>query len=377
MSPFYRQLSRRSRLAGLTSLLVVAALSGGCAPDDGGPSCVDRLCDPGAFATTCFGNSLQKCASDGLSYTFTACNSQERCDASATPAKCSVRVCTTPGVSTCLNAVERETCSIDGGARIPETCATGTACRDGECVPNDCTTGADICTTNGFLTCAQGAWKSTTCVTGQTCVMNAGKPSCVPKRCTPLAARCQDRQVYTCDALGAVETVTPCADGEVCLGGLCQPPVCGVTPTTDVLSGEVAEGNAEIRFSINGSVRVLDLNAQALYTESGRRFLISATRNSRRIEIRLAPTSLLITGAWDSDIFNSTLATICYTDGATGAGVGDCDAPFTHREGPYKVQIKRNDGIGGRVEGTFEVTMTDINRDTLVLSGGSFSVNHR
>ena len=365
MSPSFGQVSQWRRLLGLAGLLAGVSLTAGCSPDDGGPGCVDRLCDPTTFTTGCFGNSLWKCAGDGLSYAFTPCNNQERCDASSAPATCSIRVCTTPGVSTCLNAVERE------------TCASGSACRDGECVPNDCTTGEDVCTTNGFLTCVQGAWQGTTCPTGQVCLMSGGIPSCAPKRCTPLAARCQDRNVYTCDALGATETETPCADGEVCLGGICQPPVCGATAPTDVIGSEVTEGTAEIRFSVNGTVRVLDLNAQAVFTEAGRRLVISATRNNRRVEIRLAPTTTLVTGGWDSDIFNPTLATICYTDGLTGDGVGDCEAPFTHREGAYKVTIQRNDGVGGRVQGTFEVTMTDVNRDELVLSGGSFSVTHR
>lgn len=363
----------------LLSLVAAALLilGPGCASDDGGPRCVDQLCDPGTFQATCLGNSLQTCAADGRAWVFTPCNAQERCDAAQTPARCNIRVCTTPGISTCLNAVERETCLADGSARERETCPSGSACRDGECVPNDCTTGEDMCTTNGYLRCIQGQWQSTTCSTGEVCRMSAGVPACGPRVCEPLTRRCQDRKVYACDALGATETETPCADGEICVGGLCQPQVCGVTVTEDVTGGDTTAGPTEIRFSLNGSVQTLTLNAQALYTEAGRTLTISATRNNRRLEIRLAPIARLVTGAWDSEIFNPTLVQACYTDGLSGDGVGDCEAPFTHREVSYKVNITTNGGVGERVEGTFDLVLENINRDTIELRDGSFSVIHR
>ncbi len=360
----------------LLILLAVSFLTA-CASDDGGPRCVDQLCDPGTFAASCFDNSLQTCAPDGRSYVFTPCNAQERCDASQSPARCNIRACTTPGVSTCLNAVERETCLPDGSARERVLCESGSACRDGECVPNDCTTSQDMCTTNGYLRCVQGQWQSTTCSTGEVCRMSAGAPACGSRVCEPLTRRCQDRKVYVCDALGATETEIPCADGEICTVGLCQPQVCGVTVTEDVMGGDTTAGPAEIRFSLNGTVQTLTLNAQAVYTEAGRTLTISATRNNRRLEIRLAPIARLVTGAWDSEIFNPTLVKACYTDWLSGDGVGDCEAPFTHREASYKVNITGNGGVGQRVEGTFDLVLENINRDTIELRDGSFSVIHR
>jgi hypothetical protein len=371
--PAARLTLRFDGLLGISAMFILAA----CASDDGGPRCVDQLCDPATTAATCHFNSVQKCAADGLSYSFTPCYAQERCDASVSPARCAIRACANPGVSTCLNAAERETCLADGSARVSENCGAGSSCRDGECVPVDCTTAEDMCTTNGFLRCVQGQWQSTTCPTGQVCQMNGEVPSCGPRRCTPNTARCEDRKVYACDALGATETEIPCAEGEICTQGQCQPLVCGVTPTEDTTGGDTAEQPTEIRFSINGVVQTLTLNAQATYTEVGRVFTISASRNSRRLEIRFAPIARLTTGAWDSEIFNPTLVTVCYTDGLSGEGVGDCPAPFTHASSAYKVAISRNGGIGERVDGTFDVTLTDVNRDTLELTDGSFSVVHR
>jgi hypothetical protein len=368
--------------------LGLALLAGACGEGDGGEACVAQLCDPATFVARCHGLSVMDCAQDGRSYVFSPCNAQERCEGpaasapvepTAAAARCTVRACTRPGVSTCLNAVERETCLSDGSARVRETCPTGEGCRDGVCVPADCRGEADTCTTNGLLRCVEGAWQQTTCPSGQVCAMTGGVPSCGAPRCVPNALRCEDRRVHVCDGLGGTETEVPCAEGEVCADGLCRPPVCGEAVTQpDVLGGEVTPAVAELRFNAGGVVQVLTLDAQASYTQVGRRLTLSARRGLQRFEIRLAPIAEVTTGAWDSTVFNPTQVVACWDDGAgDGAGVGDCEAPFTHAATTWQVAIARNGGLGARVEGTFSFDMADINRDPLAIRDGSFSVIYR
>jgi hypothetical protein len=357
------------------------ATLGGCAADDGGESCVSQLCDPATFGTRCLGTSLWRCAGDGLSYTFAPCNAQERCDGAVSPARCTVRACANPGVSTCVNAVERETCLADGSGRVREMCQSGQGCRDGVCVPADCTGLADTCTTNGLLRCVSRAWQQETCSRGEVCLSAGGVPACGPRRCVPNAVRCEDRRVHVCDGLGASETEIPCADGEICSAGVCQRPVCGAAPTPEPdasVGGDAGEAPAEIRLNVGGVVESLTLDAQATYTQVGRRLTLTARRGLKQLQIRLAPVAEVATGAWDSTIFNPTQVTACWNDGSgSDVGVGDCEAPFTHASSTWVMAITENGGLGARVEGTFAFDMADINRDPLTIRDGSFSVIYR
>lgn len=360
-------------------LLALAGFAG-CGDGDGGEACVARLCDPATFGTRCLGASLWRCADDGLSHVFSPCNAQERCDGSVSPARCTVRACANPGVSTCVNAVERETCLADGSGRQRESCPSGESCRDGACVASNCIGSEDRCTTNGFLRCVSGMWQQTTCPRGEVCVAAGGVPACAAPRCVPNGVRCEDRKVYVCDGLGASEEAFPCADGEICVAGVCQRPVCGVVAPTEDASGggEVIEAPAEIRLSVGGVVESLTLDAQATYTQVGRRLTLTARRGLKQLQINLAPITEVATGAWDSEIFNPTKVTACWNDGGgSEAGVGDCEAPYTHASSTWKVSITKNGGLGARVEGTFAFDMADINRDPLAVRDGSFSVVYR
>jgi hypothetical protein len=361
----------------LTGALGLASLA--ACGEESGATCAPRLCDPATFGTRCLGASLWRCADDGLSYVFSPCNAQERCDDASSPARCAIRACANPGVSTCLNATERELCLADGSGRERETCPSGESCRDGICVATSCIGSPDTCTTNGLLRCVSGQWQQQTCPRGEVCVASGGVPACAAPRCVPNAVRCEDRRVHVCDGLGASEQEFPCQDGEICQDGVCQPPICGVVNApADASSGEVSEGAAEIRLNVGGVVERLTLDAQATYTQVGRRLTLTARRGLKQLQIRLAPIAEVATGAWDNEVFNPTQVTACWNDGGNSeAGVGECEAPYTHASTSWKVAITANGGLGARVEGTFSFDMADINRDPLVVRDGSFSVIYR
>lgn len=361
---------------GLVSALCV--LGAACGGDEAGTPCVDALCQPGE-AAVCVGQELRTCAPDGRSYVYQACSVQQRCEGG----QCVPKTCTTIGQATCATPTSVRRCADDGSGFTTTDCASGETCRDGACAKTSCTTDADICTTNGFLKCSGGSWQQSTCPASQVCSLDGGVARCLPARCTPWATRCDGDVAKTCNARGSGEVEVACAKDEVCRSGQCQALVCGDSPTSDVVSDtsglpDTSDPTSQLIFTLDGVATTFDQNAFAAFDGGPRRLTIRASRSQTFLEIYLQPSNATVSGSYSSEVFNPVRLTACYkaTLGVVGE-FADCPEGTTHRATGYVINLTRNEGPGGRVEGTFTLTMQDRNTDTIVLSNGQINVRYR
>ena len=100
------------------------------------------------------------------------------------------------------------------------------------------------------------------------------------------------------------------------------------------------------------------------------------------VEIEIRPVKLGYTGVVDSEQGGDITGFIGYNDGtvpqgvdfAYGAGTNDKGQAFA---GSYHVEVTRNDGPGGRVEGTFYATLVSGDGSVqVVIENGTFAINH-
>ncbi len=370
----------------LAAFALLAALStAGCSDDDGN-KCVATVCDPATFGQVCVGHAVQSCAADGKRFVYTACSSQQRCDAAGASASCVARTCTTLAQTKCVSVTETERCNDDGSAVERSACAAAETCKDGACVPNECAdSDPDHCSTNGFLTCTEAAWVQQNCPVGDLCSLaDNGVARCNPAACTPEARRCEGDTVRVCDARGAGETIINCASDEVCVAGVCQAEVCGASTSdasdSEVVdasdTAEVSEPESKIVFTLNGVANTFDISAFATFDAGDRQVTVKGSKSTKQLELRFNPANMTIEGSFSSAIFNPVKVLVCYDTGGSVASFDDC-AGFTHRSVAYDVVITRNEGQGGRFEATFSATLEDENTDTIVLSAGQINVKYR
>lgn len=367
-------------------MLALSALAlGGCG-EDSVASCVASLCDP-TEAATCSGNDVRRCVG-GTAYSYTSCGAQQRCDASGAAATCVPRQCTTLGVATCRTPTMIEQCREDGSGVDTFDCGTGERCIDGACVPQVCGADPDVCTTNGFLRCASGAWQTSGCAPGQICSLAAGVASCGPRVCAPGTHRCVDAGASTsaraCNALGTLETGTTCGAGEVCVEGRCQDEVCGVD-TPDATGSDASdaadapEPEAQITFKLGGQTFVMNQSAFAAFDEGTRALTLRGARSSRELHIILENARSTLTGHFTDTEFSTVRVVVCWNDGGQTQTFDRCPEGFTHQSSAYVVDITTNPGpnLPGRVVGTFSATVNDQNGDPTAIVDGNFSLGFR
>ena len=367
--------ARLARSLAVSVFGLVAALVG-CGEEDSGPPCVDQICTSGE-AAVCSGQAVRTCASDGRSFSYAACSAQQRCDAGA----CVPKQCTTIGQATCASPTSVRRCADDGAGFTTTECASGETCRDGTCAPTVCATSEpDRCTTNGFLRCASGSWTQSTCPNNQVCALDGTVARCLPAQCSPLAKRCDGDTAKTCDARGASEVAETCGEEQVCKDGRCQLRLCGETIVNDVSDtsdGDVAPTTSQLLFTLNGSVVTFDQNAYADFDAGQRRLTMRATRNTDFLELYLQPSNATVDGSYSSEVFNPVRLTACYKGVGPVGNFTDCPAGTTHKSSAYVITITRNDGAGGRIVGTFTLTLADINTDTITLDAGQIDLRYR
>lgn len=362
----------------LTLALVAWLAFPGCGDD---AKCARELCDPASFGAVCVGHAVQTCAPDGQRFIYTACGDQQRCDAGA----CVARQCTTLGRSTCATVTSVERCKDDGSGLETIACADDETCKDGACVPTVCAGEADRCTDHGLVRCQDNAWVQDNCAAPQLCVVSGGGTArCTAPVCTPEARRCDGDTVKVCDARGMSETTEACAGGEVCVDGGCQVAVCGVDgadtsdagDTTDTIDGETSEPKSQILFTLNGVASTFDLSAFATFDSGKRTVTIHAQKSTRELELKLTPAPLTVSGSFSSEVFNPVKVVVCYDEGGSPANFEECEG-YTHRSVAYDLEITRNDGVGGRLVGTFSATLEDQNTDQIQLQAGQIDVKYR
>ncbi len=192
-------------------------------------ACVARICAPGT--RRCVDETTGAvCGASGVAETLIQCSLVDGCDSEAGCAcvsgACTPRVCA-PGARACEGADVVE-CGADGDRyNTVETCGSGLECRGGTCVEATCTEGDTRCSGDTLLRCESGAYVDTNCAAaGQFC--DASARACVPRVCQPGVTRCDVTGTarLACDARGAVETRSPCGDGEFCDAGVCAPQQC-------------------------------------------------------------------------------------------------------------------------------------------------------
>jgi len=161
--------------------------------------------------------------------------------------------------------------------------------------------------------------------------------------------------------------------------------VCGVDGTTDVVDtsdagdtsdGETSEAKSQILFTLNGVASTFDLSAFATFDSGKRTVTIHAQKSTRELQLKLVPAPLTVSGTFSSEVFNPVKVVVCYDEGGTPAGFEECEG-YTHRSVAYDVEITRNDGVGGRLVGTFSATLEDKNTDTIQLQAGEIDVKYR
>lgn len=357
--------------------VMAMALAYGCGGDETNEPCVAMVCTPGE-AAVCAGQEVRTCAADGKSYSYATCSAQQRCDAG----QCVPKQCTTIGQATCASPTSVRRCADDGSGFTTTSCASGETCRDGTCAPTVCAANEpDRCTTNGALKCVSGGWTQSTCPSGQVCSLDGTTARCLPTKCTPWATRCGGDTALTCDPRGATELATVCAGDSVCRLGHCQLRVCGDAPTPDTsdTSSEVDSSptTSQVLFTLDGAVTTFDQNAYAEFDGGKRRLTIKAEKGTSWLEVYLQPSNATVDGSYSSDVFNPVRLIACYKGIGTASTFTDCPEGTTHKAIAYTINVTRNEGPGGRIVGSFTLTLEDKNTDTITLSAGQIDVRYR
>lgn len=350
----------------------------GACSDDPAKTCEATLCDAAA-PTTCSGNDIRRCEG-GSAYSYTTCGAQARCDDADGSAECVPRACTNVGLSTCKTPIQVEKCLDDGSARETIDCSSTEECVDGRCVDRECTGGDVVCTDAGFMTCSQGDWTTSACPPGLVCSVSGGTASCGPKVCTPSTFRCVGDGSRFCDALGASEIGTPCEGIEVCVDGRCQAQVCGVD-TPDATAADTNDSDAQLvpaqmTFKVAGQSFTFDQSVFAEHDSSRNLLSLESRKGTRDILMLIENARQTETGTFtDETLFNRGV--VCWNDGGEAQTFNRCPDGYTHQSTLHTITIVKNEGRGGRVEGSFSATVNDENGDPTIISDGTFILNFR
>ncbi|HEX2674091.1 MAG TPA: hypothetical protein VHM25_24615, partial [Polyangiaceae bacterium] len=168
----------------------------------------------------------------------------------------------TPGTSDCDAKGETvQQCATDGLSIASQTdcAANGEQCYLAQCKPKACEPGSQFCQGSEQRECVANGTDSIvklTCAAGSYCSSTQGDTttlSCVSQKCTPSAAMCDGTRATHCDSVGSgpVSGGTNCAkDGRVCLGGDCREVIC---------SGAFCKDNEAWSCSESGTVAKLSV----------------------------------------------------------------------------------------------------------------------
>lgn len=396
-------------------LLLATAVPGACGddPKPPPPACLEQLCTPGSFSCAPGGNYVRQCSTDGEHWIYEPCAPLGQCIGG----QCVARKCTTPGRSTCTQtdagAPAIEVCSAQGQPTT-SPCKSGEVCSGGVCVPDVCETGEVRCGSAAIVTCIAETWDATPCAKGEHCDEEGGV-HCAAPACTPEKAVCAGGAAEVCDATGASATTKACATNEVCVDGFCQEKVCGVSyspgaepdgaepdgadedagggepDASEADAGADAEPGPEpepepdgpplepirsIRFTLNGSPNVFDLNARADYILVDKNLKLSAGKGNRKIEINFQPIEAFTVGTWSDTDFESTVTVdVCYFDGFSGEESPGCTIGFSHSSISYTATLETFNGQKGLpVVGKFVTELQDLAGNVITLTDGSFDV---
>jgi formylglycine-generating enzyme required for sulfatase activity len=182
--------------------------------------CVTRECE--AASSFCSGNTVRKCADDGLSsQELDTCTAGEYCEAQS--ASCVPGTCA-PNQPAC-DGNRATVCNANGSGYEAGgmVCGDGTSCDAGLCALQVCTPGEDFCEAGSVRACAQNGLASmvkSECSLDQYC--DEDTVSCQDEICTPNTATCDDNDAVTCNAEGSATTTTSC-EGQTpyCVAGHC------------------------------------------------------------------------------------------------------------------------------------------------------------
>ena len=353
------------------------ALLTGCS-DDPAKTCEATLCDA-SLPPTCSGNDVRRCVG-GTAYSYTSCGAQQRCDDADGSAECVQRQCTSLGESTCKTPIQIEKCLDDGSGRVTIDCATTEKCLDGRCVDKDCQTGDGVCVENGPALCNSGVWTTSACAPGDVCTLGASGPACGPKVCVPGTFRCDGKSSRFCDARGTNETGQQCASGEVCVEGRCQAEVCGVD-IPDATAGDTSDADttlvpAQLTFKLAGQTITFDQSAFTEFDQTRELLTLEAQKGTRNVLMIIENARQTLTGTFTetTPLFKSV---VCWNDGGPAQTFSKCPDGFTHQSTVHQIIITKNEGRGGRVEGSFSATVNDQNGDPTKLQDGTFVLNFR
>jgi formylglycine-generating enzyme required for sulfatase activity len=173
-------------------------------------ACEDQECSPNA--SFCSGNSLRKCADNGLSSAeVTPCSSSQYCD--ATSATCKAGVCA-PNQPAC-DGTRATLCSANGDGYVAggTVCKANETCDTGVCKAQVCTPSQGFCQGQDVKTCSANGLSSSiakTCA-NQTCVATAGAADCKGV-CAPGQQDCSNNGLRTCDASGQYGAASKCTN---------------------------------------------------------------------------------------------------------------------------------------------------------------------
>ncbi len=367
-----------------------------CSSDDEpvAATCATSVCEAGTKA--CLGHGVASCASDGRSFTYVACGATETCERDA----CKPLVCLYRGQSKCDGTTKLDSCSDDGLSETTVDCEASTeTCKAGACRQRACTPGSKVCGFREFATCEpDGAnWVATACAADEICADGA----CVKETCAPNARKCSsERIVGTCkaDGTGWVEVTCPeltVCSGETlsCIPAICDAPATDGTDATDGADGAVADvtepedvvvpedipeepvdaglkAPEKLIATVGGEELKFKSGVKAFYTPE-QELVITGTVGIKKIELHLKPIEEFAGGDFTDTVTSDTNVNIFYHDGSALIG----DAQFAYTSVAYNVSLKKFLAVGGRVQGTFECTLTDAGgATTLEVTGGEFDV---
>ena len=151
--------------------------------------------------------------------------------------------------------------------------------------------------------------------------------------------------------------------------------------------GEVVEPPddevSRVSFELNGSATTFDTFAGSDYTLGGTppmRFVITARKGNRSLEIAIAPVEASPLGRWrESDVGEATVQ-ICYDDGISASSdisLADCPDGFSHQAVAYDLTLTANPGVGEFTRGQFTATLANPFDQRVFITGGAIDVRQR
>ncbi|HET7542323.1 MAG TPA: formylglycine-generating enzyme family protein [Polyangiaceae bacterium] len=173
-------------------------------------ACEEQECSPNA--SFCSGNSVRKCADNGLSSDeVMTCGSNQYCEVLS--ASCKTGVCAANQPACDGKRATACTATGDGYLAGGTVCKTNETCDAGECKPQVCTPDQDFCQGQDVKTCSMNGLSSSVVkrCTNQTCVAATGTADCKGV-CSPGQQDCSGNGVRSCDATGQYGAATKCTN---------------------------------------------------------------------------------------------------------------------------------------------------------------------